>query len=174
MRRIFELGQAAMMREEQGARGATTPGAVATTAAAAAQLITPQQLAMNASSATVPPAGTDTEVSADSTADGSAAAAARRRTESPPKAAATDVEDTTPWPTQYFRPLSAQSALVQARLNGMALTTVFAGSVVVTPRPGEQLLSVARNCAAARLGCARHASTAGAMHVWERWCSPRC
>ena len=53
MRRVFELGQAAMMREEQEARGAAASELATATATAAAQLITPQQLAMNASGATV-------------------------------------------------------------------------------------------------------------------------
>ena len=145
MRRVFELGHAAMMREDQEARDAAASESATATATAAAQLMTPQQLAMNASGATARPTGAGTEEGAEASADESGAAA-RRRTESPPKAATTDVEDTTPWPTKYFRTLSAQSVLVQARLNGLALTEIFAGTVVITTWPGEQWLSVARNC----------------------------
>ena len=64
-RRIFELGRAAMMREEQEARGATAPamghglrdGQPA--GAAPTPLMTPQQLAMNASNTTAPSTGTE-------------------------------------------------------------------------------------------------------------------
>ena len=150
-RRIFELGRAAMMREEQEARGATVPALEQglrdkrPATAAPTQLMTPQQLAMNAPNATAPPTVTETGASSGSTSTESETAT-RRRVESPPKATDAEVEDITPWPTQYFRPLSDKQALVQARLQGTALTEVFAGTVVVTPWPGEQWLSVARNC----------------------------
>ena len=140
------MGSAAMMREEQGARGAAAPAPAAATAAAA-HMMTPQQLAMSAPNVAVPPpTGTETGASADSTSS-EAGAATRRRMESPPKATEAEVEDITPWPTQYLRPMSDRQALVQARLQGTSLTEVFAGAVVVSPWPGEQWLSVvARNC----------------------------
>ena len=103
-RRIFELGRAAMMREEQEARGATAP-ALATATAASARMMTPKQLAMNAPNATVPPTGTETGASVDSTSNESGAAT-RRRAESPPKSTDAEVEDITPWPTQYLRSMS--------------------------------------------------------------------
>jgi len=140
-----------MMREEQEARGATAPALEQglrdkrPATAAPTQLMTPQQLAMNASNTTAPSTEAEEEASAGSTAIASDNAS-RRRAESPPKATDVEVEDTTPWPTQYLRVLSNQQALTQARLQGMALTDVFAGTVVVTPWPGEQWLSVARNC----------------------------
>ena len=140
-----------MMREEQEARGATAPALEQglrdkrPATAAPTQLMTPQQLAMNAPNATAPPTVTETGASSGSTSTESETAT-RRRVESPPKATDAEVEDITPWPTQYFRPLSDKQALVQARLQGTALTEVFAGTVVVTPWPGEQWLSVTRNC----------------------------
>ena len=134
-RRIFELGRAAMMREEQEGHGAAAP-ALAMATAAPAQLMTPQQLAMNAPNATAPPTGTDTGTSGDSASDGSESAT-RRRAESPPKATDAEVEDVTPWPTQYLRAVSERQVLVQARMQGKGLTDVFTGEVVVTPWPGD-------------------------------------
>lgn len=102
---------------------------------------------MSAPNAAVPPTGTETGTSADPTSS-EAGVATRRRVESPPKATEAEVEDITPWPTQYLRPMSDRQALVQARLHGTSLTEVFAGAVVVvvSPWPGEQWLLVARNC----------------------------
>ena len=94
--------------------------------------MTPQQLAMSAPNAAVPPTGTETGASADSTSNESGGVT-RRRMESPPKATDAEVEEITPWPTQYLRPTSDRQALVQARLQGTSLTKVFAGAVVVSP-----------------------------------------
>ena len=108
--------------------------------------MTPQQLAMTALNTTAPPDGADEEESTGSTLH-ALGSATRRRVASPPtKTTGAEVEDVTPLPTQYLRALSEQQVLVQARLQGMALTEIFAGSAVVTPWPGEQWLSVARNC----------------------------
>ena len=143
-RRIFELGRAAMMREEQEAQGATAP-APAAAAATSTQLMTPQQLTIHAPNAAAPSTGTETGAGTDSTSNDSGAAT-RRRTESPPKATDAEVEDITPWPTQYLRPLSEMQTLVQSQIKGTGLTDVFAGAVIITPWPGEQWLTVARNC----------------------------
>ena len=66
--------------------------------------------------------------------------------ESPPKAMDAEVDDITPWPTQYLRSVSERQALVRAQMQGKGLTEVFAGEVVVAPWPGDQWLSVAQNC----------------------------
>ena len=115
-RRIFELGRAAMMREEQEARGATASAPATATAVAAAQLMTPQQLAMNAPNATVPPTGTETGASSDSTSNESGAAT-RRRVESPAKATDAEVEDITPWQiyTDFLDRCDAHSSSVDER-----------------------------------------------------------
>ena len=99
-RRIFELGRAAMMREEQEVHGAAATSLTAAPTVPA-QMMTPQQLAMNAPSVTVPPTGTE---------------AGTVMARSQIVLLRDEVGDVTSWPTQYLRSMSERQALVQARL----------------------------------------------------------